>query len=96
MIEPFEYVQYWSVTLPPRFQVGYQNECERYFNWYLEQIEQCQGIEVSPVERKMQILKGEDERDYAIRYSQRVEVSGEDERLQHVMHMMNVSQQEVR
>jgi len=95
MIEPFEYVQYWSVTLPPRFQVGFQNVIETYFDMYLERIKGW-GIEVSPVERKMRVLKDEEGHDSMIRYSQRVTVTGADERLQHVMDMMNVSQQEVR
>ncbi len=29
--EIFTYRQCWSATLPPRFQVGYQNEIEKHF-----------------------------------------------------------------
>ena len=78
-VEVFSYVQYWVVSLPPRFQVGYQNETERYFDWHLEQIKQCQGVEISPVERKMQVLKDQDGHDYAIRYDQKVAVTGTEE-----------------
>jgi hypothetical protein len=79
--EVFAFRQCWSATLPPRFQVGYQNEIEKHFDSYLECINEW-DVEVSPVERKMRILKDEDGRDYLMMYDQRVKVIGSEDMLQ--------------
>ncbi len=85
--EVFAYMQCWSATLPPRFQVGFQNELEKHFDWYLERIKQW-DVEVSPVKRKMRLLKDEEGHDYLVMYDQRVNVTGEDDVLQQLKGQM--------
>jgi len=85
--EIFAYRQCWSATLPPRFQVGYQNEIEKHFDWYLERINEW-NVEISPVERKMRILKDEDGHDYLVMYNQRVKVTGSEDVLQQLKGQM--------
>jgi len=79
--EIFSYVRYWVIDMLPRLQVWHQSEAERYFDWYLEQIKQW-DVEVSPVKREMHFLKDQDKHDYAIRYDQRVTVTGAEDVLQ--------------
>ncbi len=83
-------MQCWPTSLPPRFQVGYQNEVEKFFNWYLEQIREW-DVEVSQVKRTMRFLKGLDDQEYALRYEQSVEVTGEGDTLQRLRDRLNVS-----
>jgi hypothetical protein len=88
--EVFTFRQCWSAALPPRFQVGHQNEIEQHFNWHLERIKQF-AVEVSPVKRTMRILKDADEHDCLVIYDQRVIVTGEDDVLQDLKERWNVN-----
>ncbi len=88
--EIFTFRQCWSATLPPRFQVGHQNEIEQHFDWHLDRIKQF-PVSVSPVKRTMRILKDEDDHDYLVMYDQRVIVTGSEEMLQMLKEKWNVN-----
>lgn len=88
--ETFTFRQCWIPTLPPRFQVGYQNEIEQHFNWHLERIKQY-PVDISPVKRTMRILKDADEHDSLVIYDQRVTVTGSEDVLQMLKEKWNVS-----